>query len=485
MLKHKTLARRMAALAALLCALALAWGALAEGPMDFTGWLNGDAAPAASAPAAAAPEIQVEVEAQPEAPQAEAIEAQPEAPQAEPIEAQPEAPQAEAIEAQPEAPQAEAIETQPEAPVPAAVEAVQSPFGPEPTLEPPQPLRSARIRAVGDLMVHKKQLAVAKRSDGSYDFHDQYALIAGSLADADYTLANLETTVGRYRSLDYSGYPMFNTPESLLETVKDAGVDFLTLANNHMLDRYFEGLMNTVSWVEQYGFDFGGANRSPEERNAAKVVYVNGIGIGLLCYTQMTNGMESYCNSAVEEYAVNYLRKADFAADVQRLRDAGADVVIALPHWGEEYRRKPEPNTVALAKLMIASGVDVILGSHPHMVQPVEFVEAQTPEGGTRTGLVAYSLGNFISNMSVRHTDSGIILQFTVQERQDGSFGIDDVCCVPVYCWRSAANVQPLSSLKYLDNPPRDMDAAARRRMAQSYQELRDLLDDSILLLAE
>ena len=346
-------------------------------------------------------------------------------------------------------------------------------------------LRQVHIRAVGDLMMHEKQLKIARQADGSYDFHQQYALIADSLADADYTIANLETTVGKVDGKGYSGYPHFNAPESLLETIRDAGVDFLTLANNHMLDRYFEGMLNTVEVVERYGFDHGGANRSPEEQQTPIIVEVNGIALGMLCYTQMTNGMESYCNAAVKEYGVNYLRYANFTRDVQKLRDAGAEVVIALPHWGEEYRRKPEANTVALAKKMIAAGVDVILGSHPHMVQPVQFLEAEGEDGVTRRGLVAYSLGNFISNMTVRYTDSGIILDFTLRERQDGSFAVENARCVPVYCWKSDSAIRAVSSLKYYDEAPEGMGAAVWSRLKESFRELRDLLGPEIELIAE
>ena len=369
--------------------------------------------------------------------------------------------------------------------LPAGARAEGGAFGAAPTLEPVVPLRSARIRAVGDLMVHKKQLEIARQPDGSYDFHPQYALIADSLADADYTIANLETTIGQYENRPYSGFPMFNTPESLLDAVRDAGVDFLTLANNHMLDRYFEGMVKTVDNVEAWGFDFGGANRSPEEQAAPKVVAVNGINIGFLCYTQMTNGMEDWSNAAVKTYGVNYLRKANISEEVQRLREAGADVVIAIPHWGEEYFRRPESYVVAWGRKMIAAGVDVVLGSHPHMVQPVEFVEAQTDGGETRRGLVAWSMGNFISNMTKRYTDSGIILEFTIQERQDGGFGIEGVGCVPIYCWKRDDGIQAISSLKYLDDPPEGMSSGAYGRMQDSYWELRNLLDESIAMLAE
>ncbi len=351
---------------------------------------------------------------------------------------------------------------------------------PNPTLEPVQPLRSCRIRAVGDLMVHKKQLEIAKQADGSYDFHPQYALIADSLADADYTIANLETTIGRYENRPYSGYPMFNTPESLLDAVKDAGVDFLTLANNHMLDRYFEGMVKTADNVEAWGFDFGGANRTPQEKEKPNIVEVNGIRLGFLCYTQMTNGMEDWSNAAVKEYGVNYLRKADLPGEVAALRQAGADVVIAIPHWGEEYFRRPQSYIVTWAQKMVAAGVDVVLGSHPHMVQPVEFVEAE----GHR-GLVAYSMGNFIDNMLKRYTDSGIIPEFTVQETQDGGFAITNVGIVPVYCWKQDANIQTVASLKYLDEPPEGMSSGTWQRMKDSYWELRDLIDDSIPMLVE
>ena len=356
---------------------------------------------------------------------------------------------------------------------------------PMPTLEPPQPLKHVTVRAVGDLMMHAKQLRIAKQSDGSYDFHPQYALIADALAGADYTIANLETTVGKYGSMAYSGFPMFNAPESLLEAVRDAGVDFLTLANNHMLDRYFEGMQATVDWVEKYGFDHGGANRTQQERDEPVIVELDGIRIGMLCSTEMTNGMEAYSLSDARTYGINYLYRAAFDADIQRLKDAGVDVIIALPHWGEEYKRRPTQRMIDTARYMIAAGVDVVLGSHPHMVQPVRWETVQTQDGGTRTGLVAYSLGNFISNMLVQYTDSGIILQFTIQEKPEGGYAITSPAIVPVYCWKRDDMIQSISSLKYYDEPPEGMNSGRYARMKESYRELRSLIDDSIPFIAE
>ena len=351
--------------------------------------------------------------------------------------------------------------------------------------EPEPAPRTARIRAVGDLMMHEKQLRIARQEDGSYDFHPQYELVADALANADYTIANLETTVGIYGQMAYSGYPLFNAPEALLEAVGDCGVDFLTLANNHMLDRYFDGLKTTVDRVEEYGFAHGGANRTQAEHDAPVIVEVNGIRLGMICCTQMTNGMEEFCNSAAREYGINYMSDIDFAAEVKRLRENGADVVICLPHWGEEYARQPEDYVVTYARRMIRAGVDVVLASHPHMVQPVKWVTVETEDGETRTGLVAYCLGNFISNMLKRYTDSGIILEFTLREQEDGTFAIEDVGYLPIYCWKQDNMIRAVCSAKYIDERPAGMSADTYARLTASRRELRELLGEDLAVLAE
>ena len=348
-----------------------------------------------------------------------------------------------------------------------------------PTPEPLPPLRSVRIRAVGDLITHQVQLDSVKQADGSYDFHPQYARIADVLADADYTIANLETTIGRKDNRAYSGFPNFNTPESLLDTLKDAGIDFLTLANNHILDRGFEGLQLTVDNVSRWGFDYAGANRTPEEKARAVVVDAGGVRLGMLCYTEMTNGMpKKKDKSPARQYGVNYMGDADFDEDVLRLREAGAEVVIALPHWGVEYKREPTERMQNNAQRLIAAGVDVVLGSHPHMVQPVTTLTVVTESGEVRRGLVAYSLGNFISNQGKRYTDSGILLDFTLQEREAGGFDVTDVKVMPTYCWRQSDVIQTLPALDFYDAPPAGMTDDLWQRLRESVDDLRELIGD-------
>ena len=344
--------------------------------------------------------------------------------------------------------------------------------------------RTAHIRAAGDLMMHKRQLEIAKQDDGTYDFHPQYALIAPSLSAADYTMANLETTVGAYAGQPYSGFPRFNAPESILAAIKDAGVDFLTLANNHMLDRYFDGLKTTVDNVEAYGFDHAGAYRTQEEADTPTVVTVNGIKIGVLCYTDLTNDMERWCDPAAGIYGIKHLYTADFAADVQAVKAAGAEFIIAMPHWGTEYTRKPDAIVRETAEKMIAAGVDVILGSHPHMVQPIEYVTVQT-DSGERTGLVAWSMGNFIDDMKVQYTDSGIILDFTIRETAEGDFDVADVGYVPLYCWRQDGMIQTISSAQYMEEKPEGMTDSTYKRMKATYAELGKLIGDDFPVLKQ
>ena len=354
-----------------------------------------------------------------------------------------------------------------------------------PTPEPAFFPRTVTVRAVGDLMMHKKQLDIARRADGTYSFGEQYALVAESLKSADYTIGNLETTVGLVGREGFSGYPRFNAPESLLETIRESGVDFLTLANNHMLDRYFDGMVQTVSLVEKHGFDFGGANRSQAEMDAPNVVEVNGIKLGMLCYAQHTNGMERHSSVRAKEYGISYLGKADFVSDVKKLRAAGAEVVIAMPHWGAEYERQPGTYALNMAKRMAEAGVDVILGSHPHVVQPVRFLEVKLPSGETHRTLVAYSLGNFISNMSRPFTDMGIILEFTLVEKGTGGFSVENVGYVPVYCWRSGRTLQSLPAPKCLDAPPAGMSSGRVSQMRSGVNALSKLIGSGIAQLRE
>lgn len=335
-------------------------------------------------------------------------------------------------------------------------------------------LRSARMRAVGDIMICAGNLAYAKRHD--YDFHDQFSFCKALLKNADYTMGNMEGTIGKYNKSAYSGYPQFNCPETILKTLKDDGFDFLTLANNHMLDRWSGGVKNTVDWVEKADIAHVGAYRTQKEKDAPVIQEVNGIRIGFLAYTHSTNTMEK---RGVDQSAVDlvpYIQKANFKADVQKLRDAGADVVIAWPHWGKEYVRTPDDSQKKYARQLAEAGVDIILGSHSHMVQPMGFQNVTDADGSTRQVFTIFSLGNFISDHTKQYCDNGVILDFTIVERTPGKFIVENVGFIPTYTWKQGGGIRVIPSGKYLSERPSGMDDENYQRLKISYDEIVQVL---------
>ncbi len=359
--------------------------------------------------------------------------------------------------------------------IPQAVESVSS------TPRPAGSLRSVRMRVVGDIMFCQSQLVFAKNSN--YDFHNQFELIADQLVNADYTMGNMEGTIGKYKTSNYSGYPMFNAPEVALAPLKDYGIDFLTLANNHMLDRWSGGVANTVDSVEKYGFAHVGAYRTQAEKDAPVIYEVGGIKFGFMAYTHTTNSME---NRGVDKEAVDlvpYIRKADFAGDVKKLRAAGAEVIIAFPHWGKEYVRTPDDTQKKYAKQLAQAGVDIIIGSHSHMVQPMGYQTVSTGDGSSKQVFTMFSMGNFISDHVVQYTDNGVILDFTVNEHTDGTFTCDNVGYIPTYTWKQDGAVRVLPSGRYKDNRPAGMDDENYNRMVASYYEIIEIIGDKFQLI--
>lgn len=365
--------------------------------------------------------------------------------------------------------------------VAAAVRAVDTPV-PEPTATPFSP-RTVTIRAVGDVMMHEAQLEAAARPGEGYDFSAQYADIAPSLMAADYTIANLETTVGLYSDQPYSGFPMFNAPPELLTALREAGVDFVTMANNHILDRFYDGMLLTMDNVEAAGLAYGGVNRSKEEQLKPNIVEVGGVKLGMLCYTDYTNGLEKRSDPQARESGVNYIEDADFAAEVQKLREAGADAVIAYMHWGREYRREANDEQRAVTDRLLAAGVDVILGSHPHVVQPAGMREVTLADGTKHEALVAYSLGNFNSAMTDEYTDSGIILEFTLVEQEAGGFAVENIGFVPTYCWEKDGVFTTIPALPCYDEAPEGMSDAQHQRLRKSVDDVTALMGGRLTVL--
>ena len=260
---------------------------------------------------------------------------------------------------------------------------------------------------VGDLMQHQAQIDAALRADGSYDYSHCFSLVKESISHADLAVGNLEVTLG---GEPYRGYPQFSAPDEYLLAIKDAGFDILTTANNHSLDRRSKGLERTLTLIDSIGLTAFGTYRNMDDRNLRYplIVEKNGIRIALLCATYGTNGI-----SATPPNIVNSLDRKELATDIEAAHAMKPDVIIAIVHWGYEYQQTPSREQRELAQWLIEQGVDHIIGSHPHVVQPIEKI-AHTDYPTHHA--VIYSLGNYVSNMSITHGDVGMVVELTIEK---------------------------------------------------------------------
>ncbi len=387
----------------------------------------------------------------------------------------------------------------PDSSTPAATQATETPSeqptsAPEgttqPTAEPteiptPEPTQQnvtqAHIRAFGDVMVHDDELNSALQDDGTYNFDSFFSLLTESLSSADYTMGNLETTVGEPGRDGYSGYPYFHTPKSILTAFKNVGVDMFTTSNNHCLDRYFDGLCETLDSLDEVGLEHTGTFRSEDEYKTAYIKEINGIKVGIVAYTNGANNFEYRSDPEGVKWGLMFIYNADFEKSAQRLRDAGAEVLIAVPHWGTEYKRKPDDSTVDYAQQMAKAGFDIIIGGHPHMVQNIEWIETTQSDGSTHRTLCAYSLGNFVSAQRDQYRDTGIILDFTLTKNlTTGDISIDDVGYVPVWVWRyenGGKNEYRLVACgDTLDNIPDNMSSSDQKRLSEAWDETLEVI---------
>ncbi len=262
--------------------------------------------------------------------------------------------------------------------------------------------REAVVLAVGDIMVHQTQYRQAHLPEkGSYDFSPSFEIIAPYIREADLAVGNLETTLGG-GDRGYSAYPLFNSPDEIAYALKEAGFDLLCTANNHSLDTGERGLYRTIEVIEETGMKPFGTARSKEERDTPLLVETNGIELAFLAYTYCTNMIPV---PEGREYIVNLIDRERIEEDIRRARQRGADLVIIYMHWGHEYHDTPSEEQKELARFIAEAGGDIIIGSHPHVIQPMEIIQAAKEDGAPHETFVAYSLGNFISN---QHKTSGI-----------------------------------------------------------------------------
>jgi poly-gamma-glutamate capsule biosynthesis protein CapA/YwtB (metallophosphatase superfamily) len=301
------------------------------------------------------------------------------------------------------------------------------------------------LLAVGDLMVHDAQLKYAG-SGGRYSFNESFGAVKSTISEADIAVGNLETTLaGR----GFSGYPCFRSPRQYADALKNAGFDVLSTANNHSLDGGKGGVKYTVSYLDSIGVGHFGTN-SP----APLVVERNGIKIAFLSYTYSTNGIRSPFRTAVNRMDLRQIRR-----DIAAVRP-NVDTVVVFMHWGAEYSTSPERGTKSLGRGIIDAGADLVLGSHPHVVRPVEQYRGK---------YIVYSMGNFLSGQSKALTDLGIMARVLVTKK-DGITNVSDMRVLPVFRDRSSGAGRRTYRTVVIDQmlarPDRLITSADRQKMA-------------------
>lgn len=272
------------------------------------------------------------------------------------------------------------------------------------------PQQEATLVFVGDAMQHQSQLDAAHSSGNTYDYSNCFSDIAQWVTDADYAIVNLETTLN---GKNYTGYPCFCTPDSYAVALKDAGFDLFLGANNHTLDRSDNGLRRTISVLDSIQVDHIGTYANAQQRTERLpfIKEVNGFKIAFLNYTYGTNGIKIKGNVVVD-----YIDRATIKKDIAAARNAGAEIVCVMPHWGVEYQLTEHSTQRSLAEFLLAEGVDLVIGGHPHVIQPMHFSDHK---------LVVYSMGNFISAMRTRDTRGGAAVKVLLKRDEQGKAYVD------------------------------------------------------------
>lgn len=275
---------------------------------------------------------------------------------------------------------------------------------------------SVELLFAGDAMQHQGQLDQARKEGaakgGGYNYDECFRYIAPDVTRADYAVVNLEVPLGG--GPNYSGYPCFSAPDSYAVALQNAGFDMMLTANNHCLDRHDKGARRTLTALDSIGLDHIGTYHDRAQRDTLVpfIKDIKGIKFGFLNYTYGTNGIEP---SAGAEVAL--IDRDKIAKEIKATRAAGAEILVVAVHWGVEYVLNENASQRSLADFLVDQGVDLVIGGHPHVIQPME---VRRNEKEQKDVLVVYSLGNFISNMKTLDTRGGALVRARVERDADG-----------------------------------------------------------------
>ena len=389
-------------------------------------------------------------------------------------------------------------------PTPSPSPSIQPQTEPTPTPEPtpePEPV-VAHLMVAGDLLMHNSLNIDAYLSDSdAYDFTHIMEGAAPQLALADYALANLETTLAG--GPNYSGYPNFNTPDELAQNAKDVGFDLLSTSNNHTRDKGMAGIYRTLDVLDEVGMPHVGTYRTQEERDENHGVYVADVGGVSVAFLAYTYGLNGYRLPDDQMYAVNLfnldydttLNTPDYdrlEEDMAYARTLDTDLIAVIMHWGVEYQTTQNAYQEKLAQYLVEQGADLVLGGHPHVLQPYDTITATGPDGKERQGFVIYSLGNFISHqysnensrrdLAMRTT---VVLDLELTKEPGGDATLTDVRYTPYFMRqqtdRPAGQRLHLLNIHqaidgYEDGSEEDIDRSTYNRLQQALELCHEIL---------
>ena len=290
------------------------------------------------------------------------------------------------------------------------------------------------MTALGDSLCHNTQYWDAhNKATDEYDFSYVYEDIRDYTKYSDITIGSLETTfAGKERG--YSNYPTFNTPDSLATALKNIGVDIISLAGNHALDYGYTGLCRTIDVLDDAGISHLGTYKTAEDQEKILIKNVKGVKIAFINYTYGTNGIPI---PSGKEYCVNLIDKTLIKKQIEQAKEQKVDIIVACMHWGTEYRTSANSEQKELADFLFKNGVDVILGNHPHVLEPMGKRNITLEDGTEKEVFVVYALGNFTADQRDEITRDSAILNLTITKNLDGKITIDKADYVPIYMYKN------------------------------------------------
>ncbi|GIX40276.1 MAG: capsular polysaccharide biosynthesis protein [Leptospiraceae bacterium] len=300
---------------------------------------------------------------------------------------------------------------------------------------------------VGDIMNHDLQIQTAynKQCD-CWDYRFSFEKVKPYLEKADVTIGNLETTLPGDKN-KFSGYPKFGAPDELVDALKWSGFDILTLANNHSADKGYDAIIRTRLIVEKKGIIPLGTfyNEEHQQKNSIVIYNKNNFKIALLNFTYGTNGIPVPNPAKINEIDLNFIRD-----QIHKAKENNPDIIIVLFHYGTEYKTKPDIYQQYLVKIALKEGVDIVLGGHPHVLQPFELLTIKDKYGMKKERLIVWSLGNFVSNQKRINTTGGMIFQFQLI-KQNNHIKITNLDYIPVFVdFNQRHYILPINDYIYL-----------------------------------